>query len=357
MNDNANGGENRSYRVRAETELNKKLDEFIKNIDESYAMGTSGKAASVAADKPNFGLPQNVKNDYTALLRDNGFADVSDIRPHSGHRARMRAAARRDLRLDGFRDSEMLEMFLSYLIPRRDTSELAHKLTERYGSVLAVLRAPADELATFPFLSKNNVRLFPVLAVFSLMYGGKPIFIKNHIDAADYFGALFYGSAINGTFAVCISSDGKLLGIERCDDGAALQSVLGVTVKYNTRHVILIRRERSVLPNTFDEARRVNRLTRMLKEIGINMADFMLFTDHGYYTLGSVKDDCCAQYIFVPIKNIAEKPDLIDMTAVGGKTEYATENGRMVFASSVDGKPSAHFLRGLLDIKRGNRNM
>ena len=64
---------------------------------------------------------------------------------HDGHRQRMR---QRYLRagLDGFDDLAILEFLLHFAIPRRDTNPIAHALLDRYGSLSAVLEAPAAAL-------------------------------------------------------------------------------------------------------------------------------------------------------------------------------------------------------------------
>ena len=64
---------------------------------------------------------------------------------HQGHREKMR---QRFLKsgLESFADHEALELLLYYAIPRRDTNPIAHRLMERYGSLTAVLSAPADDL-------------------------------------------------------------------------------------------------------------------------------------------------------------------------------------------------------------------
>lgn len=64
---------------------------------------------------------------------------------HQGHREKMR---QRFLKsgLESFADHEALELLLYYAIPRRDTNPIAHRLMERYGSLTAVLSAPAEDL-------------------------------------------------------------------------------------------------------------------------------------------------------------------------------------------------------------------
>lgn len=68
-------------------------------------------------------------------------------RPHfHEHRERLRA---RFLKAgaEGFHDYELLELLLTFAIPRRDVKPLAKALMERFGSFRAVLDASHDELA------------------------------------------------------------------------------------------------------------------------------------------------------------------------------------------------------------------
>lgn len=60
---------------------------------------------------------------------------------HGGHRRRLRESARRDGDLDAFSDIEILETLLSFVIPQRNTNPLAHRLLDRFGSLLGVFRA------------------------------------------------------------------------------------------------------------------------------------------------------------------------------------------------------------------------
>lgn len=64
---------------------------------------------------------------------------------HSGHRERKRLQFRQH-GIDAFADHEVLELLLYYAIPRRDTNPMAHALMDRFGSLHAVLSAPAEEL-------------------------------------------------------------------------------------------------------------------------------------------------------------------------------------------------------------------
>ena len=68
---------------------------------------------------------------------------VIDCKPdnlHAGHRKRLRERYRRS-GLDDFASHEVMELLLTYAIPRVDVNRQAHALIERFGSVADALDA------------------------------------------------------------------------------------------------------------------------------------------------------------------------------------------------------------------------
>ena len=64
---------------------------------------------------------------------------------HDGHRERLRNRFRQD-RGHGFAPHELLELLLTYAIPRVNTNPSAHRLIQHFGSFHAVLEAQPEEL-------------------------------------------------------------------------------------------------------------------------------------------------------------------------------------------------------------------
>ncbi len=81
---------------------------------------------------------------------------------HAGHRSRMR---KRFLAtgLEGFQDHEVLEFLLYYAIPRRDVNETAHLLLNRFGTLSAVLDAPAEDLCAVPGVGPGTARFLNLI--------------------------------------------------------------------------------------------------------------------------------------------------------------------------------------------------
>ncbi len=64
---------------------------------------------------------------------------------HAGHRSRLREAFMEN-GIEGMADHQVLELLLTYALPRVDVNPLAHRLLDRFGSLTAVLSARPDQL-------------------------------------------------------------------------------------------------------------------------------------------------------------------------------------------------------------------
>jgi hypothetical protein len=81
---------------------------------------------------------------------------------NAGHRARLRQRFRADPAL--LSETEILELLLTYAIPRRDVAPLAQALIDRFGSIEHVLTAPSEELLTVPGIGEQAASLVQVVA-------------------------------------------------------------------------------------------------------------------------------------------------------------------------------------------------
>ncbi len=64
---------------------------------------------------------------------------------HAGHRSRLRENFIQN-GIEGMADHQVLELLLTYALPRVDVNPLAHRLLARFGSLEAVLSARPDQL-------------------------------------------------------------------------------------------------------------------------------------------------------------------------------------------------------------------
>jgi DNA repair protein RadC len=81
---------------------------------------------------------------------------------HAGHRDRLRYSFLSDPA--SLSDKELLELLLTYAIPRRDTSPLAEELINRFTSFANILTAPSDDLSKVPGLGENSIAFLKIIS-------------------------------------------------------------------------------------------------------------------------------------------------------------------------------------------------
>ena len=80
--------------------------------------------------------------------------------PQTGHRERLRKKFL-SAGLDSFLEHEVLELLLTYSIPRKDTKPIAWKLLENFGSLANVLDATPRELMRIAGIGERTAMLIP----------------------------------------------------------------------------------------------------------------------------------------------------------------------------------------------------
>lgn len=246
---------------------------------------------------------------------------------HAGHRERLRESARRDFDLNGLRDVELIELLLSFFIPRKDTNVLAHKLIDKFGSAVGVLCASKAELMLFPEVTARVAALLPVLGNVCTISGGD-IVIKTRRDGASFFGALFAGSGECGTYVAYLDEAFKVIAIERPSGGNNARDILCSLCKYDGKYVFAARREREIFPQAYGLAEEAGLLAEMISSVGGRFLDFLAFTDYGYYTLGEPPktEGWYPLYVFVPIKRFTYSPELYSLAAGEFADELTAES-------------------------------
>ena len=73
---------------------------------------------------------------------------------HEGHRARLRQSFL-ESGIEGMADHQILELLLTYALPRVDVNPLAHRLLSRFGSLERVFSAKPDQLQQVPGIGES----------------------------------------------------------------------------------------------------------------------------------------------------------------------------------------------------------
>lgn len=91
----------------------------------------------------------------------------------AGHRARLRA--RFAATPSALSEAELLELLLTYAIPRQDVAPLAETLLERFGGLDRVLTAPLMQLTATPGLGETSALLLKVVARMHMVVAGQTL--------------------------------------------------------------------------------------------------------------------------------------------------------------------------------------
>lgn len=213
---------------------------------------------------------------------------------HRGHREKLR---RRFLAsgLEAFADHEALELLLFYAIPRRDTNPIAHRLLERYGSLLSVLTAPAEDLQRAEGIGQSAAVL---LRLAGQIYGrarlseaeGGPM--NTAETAGAYLLQLYYGETHEVVYQLCLDRKGKLLCCKRLGEGGIASAGLDVrrvvenAILTAASGVILAHNHPSgvALPSDADFAATAQ-VQAALAAVGVSLSDHIIVADGDFVSL------------------------------------------------------------------------
>ncbi|MCP5404807.1 MAG: DNA repair protein RadC [Pseudomonadaceae bacterium] len=97
----------------------------------------------------------------------------------------------------GLADYELLELALTYAIPRKDVKPIAKELLKRFESLSGVLTAPAEELARIGGMGPHSATFLTLIHQMALRtqrrsLAEKPVF-TNRVLLMDYLYTLFAG--------------------------------------------------------------------------------------------------------------------------------------------------------------------
>lgn len=101
-----------------------------------------------------------------------------------GHRARLRQRFARD-GLNGFHDYEVLELLLTYAIPRVDVKPIAKRLLDTFGTLAGVFDAPVAELKLVEGIGEQGAVFLTVIRQVEVRYLASDLPGRNVYDRPD----------------------------------------------------------------------------------------------------------------------------------------------------------------------------
>ena len=141
---------------------------------------------------------------------------------HAGHRERLRKRYALS-GMDDFADHEILELLLTYVVPRVDVNARAHALVDRFGSVAGVLDALPEELCEVDGIGPESAQFLTMLPHVFRRYAlnksepGKPMDTMAKIG--DYLHAIYTGLTFERVYLLLFDNSMRLIDCCQMDDG------------------------------------------------------------------------------------------------------------------------------------------
>lgn len=214
---------------------------------------------------------------------------------HSGHRERLRSRFRNE-GLDNFAAVNVLELLLSYCIPRKDTNPLAHRLLEHFGSYTGVFEAKPDELEKVMGVGGRTGTFLSLVAAAGRYYevqrASEKTILKTPDECGEYLLPRFHARRNETVLLLCLDAKCKVLCCKEIGEGSINSAAIPVrriveeALGAGATSVVLAHNHPSgvALPSKEDIQTTV-RIARALRTVEIILADHVIVADNDYVSL------------------------------------------------------------------------
>lgn len=214
---------------------------------------------------------------------------------HDGHRQRLKDRFRSE-GLDHFEERHVLELLLSYSIPRKDTAPLAKELLAHFGSFTQVMEATPEELQKVKGVGEHTATLIALTTAVGRYYAVKRATNVEILDSTTKCGRYlvhqFFGRRNETVFLLCLDAKCKVLCCREVGEGSVnsanipVRRVVEMALAANATTVVVAHNHPSgvAVPSDEDVAT-TYRLARALDAVEITLADHIVVADNDFVSM------------------------------------------------------------------------
>lgn len=167
-----------------------------------------------------------------------------------GHRERIRNKYIKN-GISAFQEYEILELLLTYAIPRKDTKKLAKNLLNKFGSIENLLKAKKEDLISIEGIGESSISFLKLIGELpNLLYENKLrnsdiISIKSKDTLLKYLRSAIAYEDVEKFYVLYLSTANELIACEEKSCGTLDKSavypreIFKDVIKYNAKAVIL----------------------------------------------------------------------------------------------------------------------
>lgn len=216
---------------------------------------------------------------------------------HAGHRKRLREKVG-DFGLKVLANHEIVEYFSSFSIPRKDTNELGHNLIDRFGSLVGVFTADAQDLIKVEGVGNETANFLASIGqLFELMrkeMASKGVILNSTGRIVEHFRSC-YEIEKNEMFMCFILSDtSRLDGMFKVSgpDCTSVQLDLktfaeNINMRTAKSIVVLHTHPNGLAEPSDADVETTQRLLNISSDLGIEFQDHIILNEDSHYSFKS----------------------------------------------------------------------
>lgn len=217
----------------------------------------------------------------------------------NGHRSRLRTRLQKAGR-EAFADHELLELLLTYAIPRKDTKKLAKRLIQEFGSFAAVLDQPKERLTEVEGIG-------PKTAVFlSAVRSGLTRYLEQKVekartisqpeDVSEFLRIHLGANQRECLMVLCLNDANRLVHHDIVIEGTINRApfypreIIKTALLHNATGLIMVHNHPSGDPTPSGNDHRITEaMEELVKEFNITFHDHLIVTPRKAFSLKTGK--------------------------------------------------------------------
>lgn len=219
---------------------------------------------------------------------------------HIGHRRRLRGRFLKS-GADSLSDYEIIELLLTFALPRKDTKPIAKELLRTFKSLEGVFEAPTEELLKVPGIGENTAFLIKFFLEAPSFYLKDKIRKKEYLHSAkDVLKYLQHSmkSLKNEVFKVIfLNAKNEIIHTETLHEGTLNQSIvyprkiIEKALKYNASSLIFVHNHPSGHAKPSPQDREITRnLVFAARMMDMDVYDHIIIGHNDYYSFAEQGD-------------------------------------------------------------------
>ena len=220
---------------------------------------------------------------------------------NQGHRERIKEKFLKN-GIDGFAEYEILELLLTYCIPRKDTKPIAKELLNKFKSLDNIFKADFDKLSAIDGLGKNSIAFLKLIGDLpSIIYKDElknkklidkeTLKISNKDILLKYLRNKIGYEEIEKFYVLYLSSSNEVIEFEENSVGTLDRSsvypreIYKKIINLNAKSIILAHNHPSdnITPSKCD-IELTNEIAKGLKNFGALLIEHIIITKNSYFS-------------------------------------------------------------------------